>query len=196
MVAAILLILAAVFYRVVTAKVGGSVEWLPNFAPVAAIALCAGMFFPKRIALVLPAAILLFSDLILNAHYGVGLLSGEMIIRYAAFLLIGIFGMQLGSRISATKTLGATVGGSLFFYITTNTVAWLSMAAYSKTFAGWVQALTIGTTGHMPTWMFFRNSLISDLVFTALFLVCLRFAASKQQETATVGHLASSASKA
>jgi len=193
MVAAALLILAAVFYRVVTAKVGGSVEWLPNFAPVAAIALCAGMFFSKRIALVLPAAILLFSDLILNAHYGVALLSGEMIIRYAAFLLIGIFGMQLGSRITTTKTLGATVGGSLFFYVTTNSVAWLSMPLYSKTFAGWVQALTVGTPGYMPTWMFFRNSLLSDLVFTALFLVCLRFAATKQEEPGVPGRVGSKA---
>ena len=45
-------------------------SWLPGFTPVAAVALCAGMFLPRRLALVVPLGILLLSDAIIDAHYG------------------------------------------------------------------------------------------------------------------------------
>jgi hypothetical protein len=49
---------------------------------------------------------------------------------------------------------------------------------YPKTFAGFVQAQTIGLpvyNGATPAWMFLRNSLLGDLFFTALFVVCMSF---------------------
>ena len=40
-----------------------------------------------------------------------------------------------------------------------------------------LQALTVGLPqyGATPTWMFFRNSLVSDLLFTLLFVACMSF---------------------
>jgi hypothetical protein len=46
-----------------------------------------------------------------------------------------------------------------------------SVTLYPKTFAGWLQALTIGHPGFPPTYVFLRNSLISDFVYTSLFLI-------------------------
>jgi len=46
-----------------------------------------------------------------------------------------------------------------------------------KNFAGLIQSLTVGLPayGATPTWMFFRNSLVSDLLFTLLFVACMSY---------------------
>ena len=51
---------------------------------------------------------------------------------------------------------------------------------YAKNAAGLVQALTTGLPqyGSTPTWMFFRNSLLSDLLFTAVFVLSVAFSRS------------------
>nr|MBA3650156.1 hypothetical protein [Chthoniobacterales bacterium] len=38
-------------------------------------------------------------------------------------------------------------------------------------------ALTVGLPqyGATPTWMFFRNSLVSDLLFTLVFVACMSY---------------------
>ena len=61
------------------------------------------------------------------------------------------------------------------FYLITNTFSWLSDPGYTKNFAGLIQSLTVGLSQYSatPTWMFFRNSLVSDFVFTCLFAVCM-----------------------
>ena len=66
---------------------------------------------------------------------------------------------------------GSTIAGSCLFYLITNTATWISTADYAKTLAGWWQALTIGDPGFPPTLLFFRNTLLSDLFFTALFVI-------------------------
>jgi hypothetical protein len=46
----------------------------------------------------------------------------------------------------------------------------LQDAAYAKTVAGWIQALTLGRPDwHPTTWEMFRNTLMSGGLFTALF---------------------------
>jgi hypothetical protein len=71
--------------------------------------------------------------------------------------------------------LPAVLGGSFFFYLTTNTASWLYEPGYAKTAAGWLQALTTGLPGYAPTWTFYRNTLVSDLLFTAIFLACIHW---------------------
>ncbi|SRR5579862_396414 len=167
--AALLLLTAAVLYRLCAGLFGG----LPNFSPVAAIALCGGVFLAPGLAFPLPLAALFFSDLALNAHYGVPLLGTEMLARYIALGLAVALGWALRERAKAPAVLAAAVAGSLLFYVLTNTASWLGSPRYAQSFAGWLQALTLGVPGYPPTWMFFRNTLLSDLLFTALFLACM-----------------------
>jgi len=47
-----------------------------------------------------------------------------------------------------------------------------AMVGKLEEFGGWIQALTVGVPGWDPTWMFYRNTLVSDLIFTALFYIC------------------------
>jgi hypothetical protein len=56
----------------------------------------------------------------------------------------------------------------------TNTGSWLAEPVYAKTAAGWLQAMTVGLPGFPPTWWFYRHTMISDLLFTAIFVACVR----------------------
>ncbi len=172
MIPAFILFVFAVIYRVVLGFMGGGDSWLPNFAPVAAIALCAPCLFPRRAALVLPLAILLASDIILNWHLGAVLITGEMFARYIALLAIAMIGLHLSANRRVGRFVFASAAGSTGFYLITNTASWLTAPEYAKTLGGWVQALTIGVPGYPQTWMFFRNTLVSDMVFTLLFVGC------------------------
>ena len=95
---------------------------------------------------------------------------------YLGFLLpwAGL-GWMLRKNARASVILPSVLGGSFFFYLTTNTASWLYEPGYAKAAAGWLQALTTGLPGYAPTWTFYRNTLVSDLLFAAIFLACIRW---------------------
>ncbi len=174
MIAAAVFTLLAIVYRVVLGIAGSShMDWWHNFSPLAAIALCGAVYFPRRVAIAAPLLALLISDVILNAHYGVPLLTIEILPRYVALALIAGFGWLLRDNPRPSFVLGSSLAASVLFFIVTNTGAWFAEPAYARTAAGWTQALTTGLPGYPSTLFFFRNTLISDLLFTGLFLACL-----------------------
>jgi hypothetical protein len=178
MIPALILILAAVVYRIVTglAIISGS-TWLSNFAPLAAIALCGAVYFPTRLKFVLPLVALFLSDIVLNMHYSAPLLAPEIVCRYFALGLVGWLGLAVANNPSWKTLLPASLAGSTLFYLVTNVFSWLSDPGYVKSFAGLIQALTVGLPQYSatPTWMFFRNSVVSDLLFTGIFVLCMNF---------------------
>lgn len=176
MIPALTLLVAVVLYRIFAGYLGADHSWLLNFSPVAAIALCGPVIVPRRVAVILPLGILLASDLILNMKFGAALVSHEMLARYLALALIAWLGLRLRQSPRAGWFLTACAAGSAGFYLITNTTSWLTAPGYAKTAAGWWQALTLGLPGYPPTWLFFRNSLASDLCFTLAFLACLALA--------------------
>ena len=179
MIAAVLLVTIAIVYRIVIGVAGmQQMEWLHNFSPFAAIALCGAIYFPRRIAIVAPLAAFFVSDLVLNAHYlstphVQSLISVKMIPEYIALGLSAAIGWKLRSRPRPSLILGASILGSIAFYLITNTGDWLAEPLYAKTAAGWLQALTTGIPGYPPTITFFRNTAMSDLLFTAIFVACM-----------------------
>jgi hypothetical protein len=176
MIATFTLFIAVVLYRILAGYYGAEISWLLNFSPLAALALCGPLVFPRRVALILPLAILLVSDLVLNAHFGATLITGEMLARYGALVLVALLGLRLRESRRVGTFLLASLAGSTGFYLITNTVSWLTAPGYAKTVAGWCQALTVGLPGYLPTWTFFRNSLVSDACFTLAFVACLALA--------------------
>ena len=179
MIPALILILSAVVYRIAAGLLihSGQAEWLSNFAPLAAIALCGAAYFPTKFKFTVPLGALFVSDLFLNYVYGAPLIQGHMLSRYLALVLVGLIGLALQNRASLKTLLPASLLGSTIFYLITNTFSWLSDPGYVKNFGGLIQALTVGLPQYSatPTWMFFRNSLLSDLFFTLLFVVCMNF---------------------
>lgn len=180
MIAAIALIAVAVIYRIILNTAGAEgAGWIANFAPFAAIAFCGAIYLPKRFAFAIPLVALLISDLVINAVHGISLFSGYMVARYAALALVAGIGLIVRKRRNPATIGAGTIGGTLTFYLITNTASWLAEPGYAKSVSGWVQALTVGLPGYAPTWMFLRNSLISDLIFTALFVSCITLAGSR-----------------
>lgn len=182
------LFVTVVFYRILAGYFGSEHSWLLNFSPLAAIALCGPLIFPRRVALLLPLGMLLASDIVLNARFGVAPVSVEMLARYVPLALIAWLGLHLQQRRGVGLFLSASVMGSTAFYLVTNTISWMTNPGYTKTLAGLWQALTVGLPGYPPTWMFFRNSLISDSCFAMAFLGCLAFAAHAKTAAGSVGH--------
>jgi len=179
MIPALILTLSAVVYRIAAALLihSGQAAWVSNFAPLAAIALCGAVYFPPRFKFTVPLGALFVSDLFLNYYYGAPLVEGQMLSHYLALVLVGLIGLALQNRASLKTLLPASIVGSTVFYLITNAASWLSDPGYPKNFAGFIQALTVGLPQYRatPTWMFFRNTLLSDLFFTLVFVACMNF---------------------
>lgn len=162
------LIVAVAAFRVLRAV------YLPemqNFAPVMAIAFCGGMFLPGALAWALPLASLILSDVALAIIFKYPVIGSAQ----AAWLCFAV-AVAAGRWLAARKEAGLGAffsllfANALLFYVATNTVSWLT-DAYARSWSGLVQALTVGLPGYPPTWMFFRNQLVSDFLFAGLILL-------------------------
>jgi len=184
MIPALLLIFSAVAYRVTTGLlIYSGASWISNFTPLAAIALCSAAYFPRKYKFSVPLVTLFISDAVINFHYGAPLLDPQILLRYFALAVVGGLGVLLQNRASLKTLLPASIVGSTVFYTVTNAFSWLSDPGYAKNLGGLIQALTVGLPQYSatPSWMFFRNSLISDLLFTLLFVISMNFGRSAER---------------
>jgi hypothetical protein len=189
MIPAFLLVFLAVAYRIATGLlIHSGATWFSNFAPFAAIALCSAVYFPPKFKFSVPLLALFLSDAVLNYYYTASLFSPLIACRYLTLVVVGCIGIALQSRASLKTLLPASIAGSTFFYFVTCVFAWLSDPGYVRNFAGLIQSLTVGLPQYSstPSWMFFRNSLVSDLVFTLVFMLCMNFSRSLERSRAAV----------
>ena len=167
------LIVAVAAFRVLRAAY---LPDLQNFAPVMAMAFCGGLFLPGLLAWALPLGALILSDIALAFIFSYPALGAAQVSWLCFAVAVGA-GRWLAQRKEAG--LGAFIGvllaNAILFYVATNTVSWLT-DAYPRTLAGFVQALTTGLPGYAPTWVFFRNQLVSDFLFAGLILAVHAFA--------------------
>jgi hypothetical protein len=177
MITAILMIVLAAGYRVVAA-------WEPslaNFAPLMALTFCGGVYFRDRRLWLVPFAALILSDFFINSWYATqyGYLwtySGAAVRALCFGVALGL-GWLVSRRKNWLNLFSGVLGGAVFFYLVTNTQSWFTDLSYAKTAAGWWQAMTIGHPAFPPTLLFFRNSLASDLFFTAAFVLVMEYRA-------------------
>jgi hypothetical protein len=187
MIPGFLLVISVVFFRLLPVMLGVTTDqssWFVNVSPMSAVILCGAACLPRRWAITLPFALLLGTDLALTAWYprfANGDVAGahaffnvEFFAKTLAFAVLAFFGWQLRSQARVRVLLPVAILGSFFFYLVTNTASWIYEPAYAKTFFGWTQALTTGLPLYPPTWTFYQNQFLSDIVFTLLFLACVR----------------------
>ena len=90
-------------------------------------------------------------------------------------------GRRFKPQSSFASLLGGGIFGAILFYLITNTASWFfnpfHNPEYAKTFSGWLLALTKGIGGYPSTWEFFRNTLLSGGIFTALFVAAAKLTA-------------------
>ncbi|WP_395753686.1 DUF6580 family putative transport protein [Prosthecobacter sp.] len=177
----LLLVVAAAAFR--WAKLKGLVhlELLENFSPWMALAFTGTLVFSKRVSFF---AIPLLLVLIDATSTGAGVLHWEALVVYGCFAAAALIASRWRGQLGLLGSLLGVVGCSLAFYLITNTIAWISnpVSAYAHDFSGWVQALTTGEPGHLPSLWFLRNSLLSDLAFSLLLLAAYNTEAAFRQQ--------------
>lgn len=144
-----------------------------DFSVAYALMFCAGVYFRGAMAWCLPMGAMIVTDIGLNIYYhnkyGTPVFSAELLLNYAIYAGLIAMGKWFGKGAAFWKLLFGGVLGATIFYLVTNTLSWLTDPHYAKTIAGWIQALFTGLPGYPPSWEFFRNSLLSGGLFTALF---------------------------
>jgi hypothetical protein len=154
---------------------------LSNFAPLMALTFCGAVYFRDRRMWLVPFAALMVSDLYLDHHYATAF--GEewswpsVAVRALCFALALPLGRFVAAHKNWPNLFAGALAGSVIFYLATNTDAWIRDPFYLKNAAGWWQAMTLGRPEFPPTFFFFRNTLVSDLLFTGLFALAMEFAA-------------------
>jgi hypothetical protein len=156
-----------------------------NFSAAYALAFCAGVYLPGRMAWWMPISVLLVTDVLLNVfYYDVSPVSFYLLMQHAGYVTLILIGRQFRARSSFLGLLGGGLLGALVFYLITNTAAWFQNPEYPKTLLGWIQALTTGLPGYPPTWTFFRNTLLSGGLFTSLFVGAMKLTEPRDAEEA------------
>ena len=154
-----LIIIAAVSLRMLLTD-------FPNVAPITALALFVGIFFEKKyLAFIIPAIAMLASDFFIGFHntmWGV----------YGAFGLIALLGIFMQNKINVISMIGASLCASLLFFAITNFAVWTTGAWYPATFSGLIEC-------YVAAIPFFGKTIISDLLFTGVFVGGFLFAQSK-----------------
>jgi hypothetical protein len=173
----ILVIVGAASWRVATIT---SVTWA-NFSPLMALAFCGGVYFRRGTMWLVPFLALAGSDLWIDRYYAAAYHYHFEASGIALRLLCFAAGLAIGGIVAARprpiNLLSGILGSSLLFYVATNTAAWKTDPFYAPTVGGWWQALTVGHPQFPPTIFFFRNTLVSDLLFTGAFALLVRSAA-------------------
>lgn len=171
-----------------------------NFSAAYALVFCAGVYFTGGMAWWLPLGTMFITDIGLNLYYWLALgwnvwtplNLAHLAFNYVAYAALIWLGRRFKPQSSFVALLGGGILGAILFYLITNTAAWLfnpfHNPEYTKTLAGWLKALTVGTGGWPETWQFFRNSLMSGGLFTGLFVGAMKLSepsAESKQEAET-----------
>jgi len=140
-----------------------------NFAPIGALALFSGAYFPsRRAALAIPLLSLIAGDIFTGFHQLIPFV-------YASFLVSVAIGFLLRRKKSAPRIGAATVAGAIQFFIVTNFALWASsISSFPKTATGLAACYIVG----IPL---FWNTLAGDAFYTALLFGGMALAERKFQ---------------
>jgi hypothetical protein len=134
------------------------VPHLPNFTPIAAMALFGGAHFRRPLwAVVLPLLTMFCSDLVIGFH-------SLMPAVYASFVLVALIGLALKKHKSPLAITSAALSGSVLFFMITNFAFWLQGGAGGVTYTKDLTGLIECYTAAVP---FFRYEALGDLFYTA-----------------------------
>lgn len=128
----------------------------PNFTPIAATAVFAGMMLRNRaLALAIPLAAMLLGDCLLGGYDW-----RVMGVVYAALALPA--GLAIAARRSRTSfvIVPVVLSSSLIFFVTTNFAVWAWSGMYPRTISGLAHC-------YLAALPFFQNALSGDIFWSA-----------------------------
>ncbi len=175
---ALLLILALVLWREIAVHFE-----IHHFQPYLAFIFCFAAFRKASWAVLLGGVYAISTIMMTGGQVGIWFVA-----ILFSFVAIGFLGSAFKSIQNPFARLGGSFAGATIFYLVTNFASWLTIPAYPRSLEGLNQALWSGLPGYAPTWTFFRNDLVSTLLFTCLFLVLFhRTSPSRRKEASTLG---------
>ena len=157
-----------IFCGLVAAGVGLRIVFqdVPNFAPVAALALFSGYYFRSALtAVAAPLLVMAVSDLVIGGYawYMMAVVYGML--AFPALLRSWVrrgFDLRTGGPKSSAKALAGLLTCSLvsscLFYVVTNFGAWLWFDMYARSWAGLWEC-------YVAALPFFRYTLAGDATF-------------------------------
>lgn len=133
-----------------------AIPHVPDFTPVVAAALFAGMMLRSRVlALAVPVVAMLASDLIIGLHDW-----RVMAVVYAGLLLPAVLGVWGRKHRIMTVLPPLALSSSLLFFAISNLAVWAFSGMYAHDFGGLRQCFVMA----LP---FLRDTLAGDLLWTA-----------------------------
>jgi len=152
-----------------------------HFAPVAAALLFFGARMPRN-KLITPLALLIASDIYLNKFVYGYRLDWDQTVVWAWYLAIMLLGGLLARKASVLRVVGASLVASVSFFLISNFAVWtVSREMYPATWQGLMTCYVAGVP-------FFRNTVVSDLLFSAAFFGAGYLLSHRQQEKASLAH--------
>jgi hypothetical protein len=144
------------FIALCLVAIGVALRILPhpaNFAPIAAISIFGGSVLPKKIAIWVPLGAMMVSDAVIGFY-------SLMPLIWGCYLLIALASSHWLRPAKLLRGIVLTVSSSIFFFVVTNFGVWLTSGMYAHNWSGIVSCYTMA----LP---FFRNTALSDAVYTA-----------------------------
>lgn len=138
-----------------------------NATPIGSMFLFGGATLRRKVlSLAVPLAALLASDYAVDRILYHGHYAWFSPFTWTGFLLVGLIGWSLRDKITVGRVAGASVAGSVVFYLVSNFGVWMASGSvhpvmYSATLGGLIDCYIAG----LP---FFGNTLLGDLAYAAL----------------------------
>lgn len=145
-----------------------------SFAPVTAALLYFGARRPRREMWVPVAALAAAGVYLSRSYYGYAV-STDLLVTWAWYVGMVALGGMLAKQVSALRVGAASLAGSVSFFLLSNFAVWAVWSMYPKTASGLAACYVAG----LP---FFRNAVVSDLFFAALFFGIGYLVSQRQDE--------------
>jgi len=123
-----------------------------DFTPILAISLFAGAYLQKKYAFIVPLGLMIMTDIVLGFH-------NTILFTWGSILLTVTLGHSLREKKGFGRECFFGVLSAVLFFVVTNFGVWLM--DYPKTWQGLAECYTLAVP-------FFRNSLVSTLIYTAV----------------------------
>ena len=177
-----LLPMALIVILLVAFRIAGSMfpETIPNFQPLAALFFCGALLAKGWKGWAIPLGAWLFTYPVPAVLQGNAsfFTAGVLFTTALAFAVTFFIGKSLSGRRTGVLLLGS-VSAAIAFHLVTNGAAWMFGPLYPKSPLGLWQSLWTGPVGSpIPSWIFLRNMVGANLLFTSIFLSA-RFALPK-----------------
>ena len=138
-----------------------------NFTPILASAIMAPILIKDRLyAIAIPIVGMFVSDLIIGFH------PYQFVVYFTILTIALVSPMHKNYAMLGMMA----VGGSIWFFVTTNFAVWIVWDYYPKTFEGLLTSYTLA----IP---FFKNTLISTCLFTGLLIILIKYIRALNKKT-------------